>query len=188
MLGLAVGLVLFALRDNVVFFYGPTEMVEKHVGPGVRLRIGGLVEDGTLVHLEGKSITFEVTDGKDDVPVAYTGLLPDLFREGQGVVAEGALDTAGVFQADNILAKHDERYMPREVADALKKQGVWAGTIGPGRQQAPRRQERNAMIVEIGHYALVLALALALMQVDPAVLGRADARRAADGDGAARRA
>ena len=127
-LGLAVGLVLFALRDNVVFFYGPTEMVEKHVGPGLRLRIGGLVEDGSLVHLEGKSITFEVTDGKDDVPVAYTGLLPDLFREGQGVVAEGALDKSGVFQADNILAKHDERYMPREVADALKKQGKWAGT------------------------------------------------------------
>lgn len=124
-LGVAVGLVLFALRDNVVFFYGPSEMVAKHVGPGVRLRIGGLVEQGSLVRLEGKSVTFAVTDGNAKIPVAYTGLLPDLFREGQGVVAEGALDAHGVFQADSILAKHDERYMPREVADALKKQGVW---------------------------------------------------------------
>jgi len=125
LLGLAVGMVLFALRDNVVFFYGPTEMTEKQVGPGQRLRIGGLVKPGTLTHLDGKSITFAVTDGKNDVPVAYTGLLPDLFKEGQGVVAEGALDEAHVFKADSILAKHDERYMPREVADALKKQGVW---------------------------------------------------------------
>ena len=126
-LGLAVGLVLFALRDNVVFFYGPTELAEKHVGPGLRLRIGGLVKPGTLVHLEGKSISFDVTDGNHEVPVSYTGLLPDLFKEGQGVVAEGALDKAGQFRADSILAKHDERYMPREVADALKKQGKWQG-------------------------------------------------------------
>lgn len=126
-LGLAVGLVLFALRDNVVFFYGPTELAEKHVAPGLRLRIGGLVKPGTLVHLEGKSIGFDVTDGNHDVPVSYTGLLPDLFKEGQGVVAEGALDKAGQFRADSILAKHDERYMPREVADALKKQGKWQG-------------------------------------------------------------
>jgi len=124
-LALAVGLILFALRDNVVFFYGPGELVEKHVGAGTRLRIGGLVKTGTLVRLEGKSVKFDVTDGKADVPVTYTGLLPDLFKEGQGVVAEGALDNAGVFKADSILAKHDERYMPREVADALKKQGVW---------------------------------------------------------------
>jgi cytochrome c-type biogenesis protein CcmE len=138
-LALAVGLVLFALRDNVVFFYGPTEMVEKHVGPGQRLRIGGLVKIGSLVHLEGKSITFAVSDGKAEVPVAYTGLVPDLFREGQGVVAEGSLDAGGVFRADNILAKHDERYMPREVADALKKQGVWAGNNpGPGANQASK--------------------------------------------------
>jgi cytochrome c-type biogenesis protein CcmE len=130
MFGVAVGLILYQLRGNIVFFYGPTDMVEKHVGPGVRLRIGGLVESGTLVRLAGKSVTFRITDGKDAVPVAYTGLLPDLFREGQGVVAEGALDKAGVFQADSILAKHDERYMPREVVDALKKQGKWAGPAG----------------------------------------------------------
>jgi cytochrome c-type biogenesis protein CcmE len=129
-LGLAVGMVLFALRDNVVFFYGPTEMAEKQVGPGLRLRIGGLVKAGTLTHLEGKSISFDVTDGNHDVPVAYTGLLPDLFKEGQGVVAEGALDKGGVFRADSILAKHDERYMPREVADALKKQGTWQASSG----------------------------------------------------------
>lgn len=134
-LGVALGLVLFALRDNIVFFYGPTEMIEKHVGPGVRLRIGGLVENGSLVHLAGKSVTFKVTDGKDNVPVAYTGLLPDLFREGQGVVAEGALDRNGVFQADSVLAKHDERYMPREVVDALKKQGKWAGPNDQARAQ-----------------------------------------------------
>jgi cytochrome c-type biogenesis protein CcmE len=124
-LGVAVGMVLFALRDNVVFFYGPSEMAEKHVGPGLRLRIGGLVKAGTLNHLDDRSITFDVTDGNHDVAVAYTGLLPDLFKEGQGVVAEGALDKGGVFRADSILAKHDERYMPREVADALKKQGKW---------------------------------------------------------------
>jgi cytochrome c-type biogenesis protein CcmE len=125
-LGVAVGMVLFALRDNVVFFYGPTEMADKRVGPGLRLRIGGLVKPGTLDHVDGKSIKFDVTDGNHDVPVAYSGLLPDLFKEGQGVVAEGSLDKAGTFQADSILAKHDERYMPREVADALKKQGTWA--------------------------------------------------------------
>jgi len=137
-LALAVGLILFALRDNVVFFYGPGDLAEKHVGAGTRLRIGGLVKTGTLVHLEGKSVKFEVTDGKADVPVSYTGLLPDLFKEGQGVVAEGALDTAGVFRADSILAKHDERYMPREVADALKKQGVWqeGGQAAQGVQPA----------------------------------------------------
>jgi cytochrome c-type biogenesis protein CcmE len=137
--GVAIGLVLYQLRGNIVFFYGPTEMVQKHVGPGVRLRIGGLVEKGSLVHLAGKSVTFKVTDGKDDVPVAYTGLLPDLFREGQGVVAEGALDRNGVFQADNILAKHDERYMPREVVEALKKQGKW---VGPNDQLADQSRTR----------------------------------------------
>ncbi|GAC1332679.1 MAG: cytochrome c maturation protein CcmE [Beijerinckiaceae bacterium] len=126
-LGLALGLVLFALRDNIVFFYSPTEVEARHIAPGVRLRIGGLVEQGSVVRDQGRSISFVVTDGKGSVPVAYTGLLPDLFREGQGVVAEGSLDQSGTFRADNILAKHDERYMPREVADALKKQGMWQG-------------------------------------------------------------
>ncbi len=131
-LALAVGLVLFAFRDNVVFFYGPTELAQKHVGPGARLRIGGLVEEGSLKREGGDKITFAITDKTNDVKVLYSGLLPDLFKEGQGVVAEGALDAAGLFHADSVLAKHDERYMPREVADALKKQGVWVDNQKPG--------------------------------------------------------
>jgi cytochrome c-type biogenesis protein CcmE len=124
-LGLAVGLVLFALRDNIVFFYGPTELAQKAPQPGQRLRIGGLVKQGSLVHEGDQTVRFAVTDAKQDVEVTYTGLLPDLFKEGQGVVAEGTLGQDRLFRADSILAKHDERYMPREVADALKKQGVW---------------------------------------------------------------
>jgi len=125
-LGLAAGLTLFALRDNIVFFYTPSELVEKHVAPGARLRIGGLVKQGSVVKT-GKDVAFVVTDTKSDVAVAYTGLLPDLFREGQGVVADGTLQPAGGFRADSVLAKHDERYMPRDVADKLKQQGVWQG-------------------------------------------------------------
>lgn len=125
-LGLALGLVLFAMRDNIVFFYSPSELGEKQIAPGTRVRVGGLVKEGTVVRGAGRQITFEVTDrGSKDVSVTYDGILPDLFREGQGVVAEGALDAKGVIRADNVLAKHDERYMPREVADALKKQGTW---------------------------------------------------------------
>ena len=125
-LGVAVGLVLFALRDNIVFFYTPAELAEKHVGPGARLRIGGLVKPGSLVKND-RDVAFTVTDNKGELEVTYTGLLPDLFREGQGVVAEGSMTTQGKFRADSVLAKHDERYMPRDVADALKKQGVWQG-------------------------------------------------------------
>lgn len=124
-LGLAVGLVLLALRDNIVFFYGPTELAQKAPQPGQRLRIGGLVKQGSLVHESGQTIRFAVTDSKQQVEVTYTGFLPDLFKEGQGVVAEGTLGADKIFHADSVLAKHDERYMPREVADALKKQGVW---------------------------------------------------------------
>ena len=124
-LALAVGLVLSALKQSIVFFNSPTELVEKHIKPGTRMRIGGLVKEGSISRGEGLAVRFEVTDGKRSVPVAYQGLLPDLFREGQGVVAEGALDPDGMFRADNVLAKHDERYMPKEVADALKKQGHW---------------------------------------------------------------
>jgi cytochrome c-type biogenesis protein CcmE len=123
--GIAVGLTLFALRDTIVFFYGPTEYAAKAPAPGTRLRIGGLVKAGTFVREGGESVVFAVTDTKHDVSVAYSGLLPDLFREGQGAVVEGTVGTDGVFHADSVLAKHDERYMPREVADALKKQGVW---------------------------------------------------------------
>ncbi len=123
-LGVAVGLVLFAFRDSIVFYYDPAMMVEKTPAPGTRLRIGGLVKQGSFAR-DGQSIRFDVTDTKHDVLVTYTGLLPDLFREGQGVVAEGVVGADGTFKADSILAKHDERYMPREVADALKKQGLW---------------------------------------------------------------
>jgi len=124
-LGLAVGLVLLALRDNIVFFYGPTELAQKVLHDGQRLRIGGLVKPGSLIHEGENRIRFAVTDLKQDVEVTYSGELPDLFREGQGVVAEGTLGADRIFHADTILAKHDERYMPREVADALKKQGIW---------------------------------------------------------------
>lgn len=123
-LGLAAGLVLTALNDTIVFFRTPTEVAERQVAVGQRLRLGGLVETGSLAK-QGTSVRFVVTDGNGHVTVAYTGILPDLFREGQGVVAEGLLKPDGVFAADTVLAKHDERYMPREVADTLKKTGHW---------------------------------------------------------------
>jgi cytochrome c-type biogenesis protein CcmE len=129
-LALAVALVLNALKDSIVFFNTPTEVVEKQVKPGTRLRIGGLVKEGSVLRGDGLAVRFEVTDGKRTVPVAYRGLLPDLFREGQGVIAEGALDPGGIFRADSVLAKHDETYMPKEVADALKRQGHWKGAAG----------------------------------------------------------
>ena len=124
-LALAVALVLSALNESIIFFHSPTELVEKQIEPGTRMRIGGLVKEGSMSRGEGLAVHFEVTDGKRSVPVAYQGLLPDLFREGQGVVAEGALDSGGVFRADTVFAKHDETYMPKDVADALKKQGHW---------------------------------------------------------------
>ena len=122
---LAVALALVALKDSIVFFNSPSDLVEKHVAPGKRVRIGGLVKEGSVQRGEGLAVRFAVTDGNSTVAVAYQGLLPDLFREGQGIVAEGALDGAGTFKADSVLAKHDETYMPKEVADALKKQGHW---------------------------------------------------------------
>jgi cytochrome c-type biogenesis protein CcmE len=125
-LGLAAGLMLFALRDNIVFFYTPSELAKKQVASGARLRIGGLVKEGTVVR-NGQDVNFTVTDKTSDLTVSFTGLLPDLFREGQGVVVDGVLQPSGAFRADSVLAKHDERYMPRDVADALKKQGVWQG-------------------------------------------------------------
>lgn len=126
-LAIAAGLVLFALRDSIVFFYGPTEFVDKDPAPGTRLRVGGLVEQGSLVHVGQASVSFVVTDLKRSVKVSYTGLLPDLFREGQGIVAEGVVAGPGIFAADTVLAKHDATYMPKDVADSLKKQGVWRG-------------------------------------------------------------
>ncbi len=124
-LGVAAGLVLFALRDSIVFFYTPSEVVEKNIRPGVRFRLGGLVEKGSVVKGQGNDVRFTVTDTTKPISVIYTGILPDLFRDGQGVVAEGKLNAGGVFEADTVLAKHDENYMPKEVADALKAKGVW---------------------------------------------------------------
>ena len=126
-LGVAVALVLVALEDTIVFFYGPTEVAEKSIKPGERFRLGGLVADGSVVRGQGKAVKFVVTDTNMTVPVMYVGILPDLFREGQGVVAEGKLNASGTFEADSVLAKHDENYMPPEVADMLKKQGQWKG-------------------------------------------------------------
>jgi len=126
-LALAVGLVLVALRDSIVFFYSPTEVTAKQLPQGQRFRLGGLVETGSVKRGEGTTVRFVVTDMKSTLPVTYTGVLPDLFREGQGVVAEGMLQPDGVFHADSVLAKHDENYMPPEVAKKLKEQGVWRG-------------------------------------------------------------
>jgi cytochrome c-type biogenesis protein CcmE len=134
-LALAVGLVLMALRDSIVFFYTPSEVAEKQLDTGQRFRLGGLVENGSLKRGEGTTISFVVTDKRATLPVTYTGVLPDLFREGQGVVAEGALTSEGVFHADSVLAKHDEKYMPPEVAKKLKEQGVWRGDEQAGTPQ-----------------------------------------------------
>ena len=131
-LALAAGLVLYALNDAIVFFNSPTDVAEKHIAPGSRIRLGGLVKPGSLVRGDNLMVRFEVTDGNKSVPVSFTGILPDLFREGQGVVTEGALDAAGAFKADSVLAKHDETYMPKEVADALKRQGPWKTDTGDG--------------------------------------------------------
>ena len=129
-LAFAVALMLNALRDSIVFFNSPSDVVEKHLPAGTRIRLGGLVKNGTVVRGSNLSVGFEVTDGQRDVPVSYRGVLPDLFREGQGIVAEGVLDAGGTFKADSILAKHDETYMPKEVADALKRSGHWKDDYG----------------------------------------------------------
>lgn len=127
-LAAAVALGLFALRDAVVFFYSPSEVAAEHPGTSERIRVGGLVLEGSIEgHGAGDGVSFIVTDRVEDVSVAYIGILPDLFGEGQGVIAEGRFRADGVFQAETVLAKHDERYMPPEVAQALREAGVWQG-------------------------------------------------------------
>ena len=126
-LGVAVALVLTTLNDNLVFFYSPTQVAEKSITPERRFRLGGLVEPGS-VKKAGQEVRFTVTDTHKTLAVVYRGLLPDLFREGQGVVAEGSLGPDGVFIAREVLAKHDENYMPPEVAKALKEAGQWKET------------------------------------------------------------
>jgi len=124
----AAALVLTAFEDSIVFFYSPTDLTQQTLPPDRHFRLGGLVEEGSVARqADGVTIAFRVTDTANVVPVTFRGLLPDLFREGQGVVAEGALDARGTFVATEVLAKHDESYMPPEVADALKKAGQWKG-------------------------------------------------------------
>jgi len=125
LLSLAVGLIMFALRDSIVFFYTPSEISQKHIASGTHIRLGGLVENGSLVKGVDGQVTFSITDHTKTMQVTYKGLLPDLFREGQGVVTEGITGADGIFKADVVLAKHDEKYMPKEVVDKLKAQGQW---------------------------------------------------------------
>lgn len=121
----AVLLVMFAFGQSIAYFYVPNDLAQSDVQPGTRIRLGGLVETGSVVRGEGSTVTFTVTDTLSQLPVTYTGILPDLFREGQGVVAEGRFEGMDkVFVADTVLAKHDETYMPKDVADRLKAQGV----------------------------------------------------------------
>jgi cytochrome c-type biogenesis protein CcmE len=126
-LALALGLVLYAMNDTIVFFNAPSDIQAKNVRPGTRFRLGGLVKEGSVRRDENQLVSFDVTDMQSSVSVRYKGLLPDLFREGQGIVAEGMLEPSGIFRADTVLAKHDETYMPPEVADALRRQGHWQG-------------------------------------------------------------
>ncbi|MBL8596344.1 MAG: cytochrome c maturation protein CcmE [Devosia sp.] len=130
-LALAVALILFALRDQIVFFYSPTEIQTKAVAAGTSIRMGGLVKEGSWVRT-GEVNDFVVTDGTTELTTHYNGILPDLFKEGQGVVVEGAMTTAGTFAATNVLAKHDENYMPKEVVEALKANGEWQREGAPG--------------------------------------------------------
>jgi len=136
LLGAATAMVLGALKDDLVFFYSPSDLAMKVIAPGRRIRIGGLVEKASLAReADGHSVGFRVTDGKTDIAVVFDGVLPDLFREGQGVVAEGRLRADGVFAASTVLAKHDEKYMPPEVVAALKKAGRWqeGGSLPAGK-------------------------------------------------------
>ena len=123
---IATSLVLYAMSNQITFNRTPSEIVSGSVAPGTKFRIGGLVEAGSISR-DGDIVSFSITDGVNRVPATYDDILPDLFREGQGVVAEGALDADGLFVAEKVLARHDENYMPKEVADALKEQGVWRG-------------------------------------------------------------
>ncbi len=133
-LALALGLVLYAMNDTIVFFHAPADVQAKNVQPGTRFRLGGLVKEGSIQRGPDGRLDFVVMDGKSTIPVTYRGTVPDLFREGQGVVAEGVLEPTGTFRADTVLARHDETYMPREVADALRRQGHWQGEGNPPQQ------------------------------------------------------
>lgn len=127
-IAVAAMLVLYAFSQSIAYFYMPADLAKTPVPPETRIRLGGLVGEGSVVRGNGSTVAFSVTDGEGTVKVTYTGLLPDLFREGQGVVTEGKFEPGSdVFHADSVLAKHDENYMPKEVADRLKEKGVWVG-------------------------------------------------------------
>ena len=128
-IALATTLVLVALRDQIVFFYSPSDVIARQVSAGTPIRLGGLVKDGSWVR-DGQDNSFVVTDNVNEITARYTGILPDLFREGQGVVAEGSLGPDGQFVAINVLAKHDENYVPKEVVEALKASGEWRPEAG----------------------------------------------------------
>ena len=131
MLGTAAAIVLTAFEDNLVFFFSPTDLRARALAPDQRIRVGGLVEEGSVKKsADGLVVNFRITDLDNIIPVTYKGILPDLFREGQGIIAEGRL-VQGIFNASEVLAKHDETYMPKEVADALKKSGKWKGAGTP---------------------------------------------------------
>lgn len=127
-LGVAAALVGTALQENITFFYSPSDLAAKQAPTDRRMRVGGLVKTGSVRKLaDGTTTAFILTDLANDITVVYNGILPDLFREGQGIVAEGRLESSGRFRADEVLAKHDETYMPKEVAESLKAAGVWQG-------------------------------------------------------------
>ena len=126
-LGVVAAMVLFAARDSIVFFYTPSDVMEKSVEIGTRIRLGGMVVVGSWKKQPPAGNQFEITDTLRTMPVSYTGIVPDLFQEGQGVVTEGAFNADGIFMADTVLAKHDENYMPKEIADSLKARGVKLG-------------------------------------------------------------
>ncbi|MFK7791759.1 MAG: cytochrome c maturation protein CcmE [Devosiaceae bacterium] len=136
-LAVAAGLVLFAMRESIAFFSSPTDLYSQQTSETQRIRLGGLVAEGTVVRGVGDTVTFGVTDTNATIEVAYTGILPDLFREGQGVVTEGYMTPGGTFRADTVLARHDENYMPTEVAESLRAQGVWQGDGQVEGEQAP---------------------------------------------------
>jgi len=136
LLGGAAALILTAFEDTIAFFISPTEVAAGELEPGRNFRVGGLVVDGSIERLGDGTVRFALTDTAHEVHVVYKGILPDLFREGQGIVAQGTLDDGMVFQASEILAKHDENYMPKEVADALKEAGYWQHVDGASAGEA----------------------------------------------------
>jgi cytochrome c-type biogenesis protein CcmE len=144
-LAVAAFLVIRAMGTATVFFYGPTEAHANHVPAGQTVRIGGLVEPGSVIKASTGEVRFAIADQASAVPTTFRGELPDLFREGQGVVAQGEFDSSGVFVAKQVLAKHDEKYMPKEEVEALKKSGQWRGDGSPKRPVAALNAKDGAL-------------------------------------------